>query len=102
MSSKFEMLSSVAHKTGVAAGSVEYPDDDGIRCAVSTGGLPASGCTFFAVSAGRVSPDWVSVSSAAWLRVTAHEDLLLLEDGRGLMSSGSEQGRPSRISEIPA
>ena len=57
MSSKFEMLSSVAHKTDVAAGSVEYPEDDGGRCAVSTGVPPASGCTFSAVSAGGVSPD---------------------------------------------
>ena len=51
------MLSSVAHKTDVAAGSVEYPEDDGSRRAVSTGVLPASGCTFSAVSAGGVSPD---------------------------------------------
>ena len=34
MPSKFEMLSSVAHKSDVAAGSVEYPEDDGSRCAV--------------------------------------------------------------------
>ena len=34
MSSKFEMLSSVANITDVAAGSVEYPEDDGSRCAV--------------------------------------------------------------------
>ena len=59
------MLSSVAHKTDVAAGSVEYPGDDGNRCTVSTGVLPASGCTFSDVPAGGVSPDLVSVSSAA-------------------------------------
>ena len=57
MSSKFEMLSSVTHETDVAAGSVDYPEDDGGRCAVSTGVLPAFGCTFPAVSAGGVSPD---------------------------------------------
>ena len=51
------MLSSVAHKIDVATGSVEYPEDDGSRCAVTTGVLPASGCTFSAVSAGGVSPD---------------------------------------------
>ena len=102
MSSKFEMLSSVAHKTDVAAGSVAYPGDDGCRCAVSTGVLPASGGTFSAVSAAGCFPDRVSVSSAAWLRVTARKGLLLLEDGRGLTSLGSGQGCPSRISEIPA
>ena len=57
MSSKFKMLSSVAHNTNVAAGSADYPEDGGGRCAVSTGVLPASGCTFFAVSAGGVSLD---------------------------------------------
>ena len=41
------MLSSVPHKTDVAAGSVEYPEDDGSRCAVSTGVLPASVCVHF-------------------------------------------------------
>ena len=34
MSSTFEMLSSVAHKTGVAAGSVECPVDNGSRFAI--------------------------------------------------------------------
>ena len=52
MSSQFEILSSVARKPDVAAGSVEYPENDGSRCAVSTGVLPAFGCTFSAVSAG--------------------------------------------------
>ena len=34
------MLSSVAHKTDIAAGSAEYPVHDGSRCAVSKGVLP--------------------------------------------------------------
>ena len=55
MSFKLELLSSVAHKADIAAGSVEYPDDDGTRCAVSTGVLPASGCTFSAVYARGIS-----------------------------------------------
>ena len=46
------MFSSVAHKTYVEAESVEYPVDDGSRCAVSTGELHASGCTVSPVSAG--------------------------------------------------
>ena len=37
----------------------------------------------------------------AWLRVTAREGLLLIEDGRGLICLSLGQGRPSRISEIP-
>ena len=49
------MLPSVTHKTGVATESVEYPVDDEGRYAMSTGVLPASGCTFSAVSAGGVS-----------------------------------------------
>ena len=57
MSSKFEILSSVADKTDVSAGSVEYPEDGGSRCAVSTGVLPASGCTISAVSSAGASPD---------------------------------------------
>ena len=58
MSSNFEVWSSVAHKADVAAGSVDYPEDDGSGCAVSTGELlPAFDCIFSAVSAGGVSPE---------------------------------------------
>ena len=57
MSSRFEVLSSVAHETDVAAGSVEYHVDDGSRCTVSTEVRPASGCTFSTVSAEGASPD---------------------------------------------
>ena len=46
----------MAHKTDVAAESVEYPVvDDGSRCDVSTGVLHSSGCIFSAVSAGGFS-----------------------------------------------
>ena len=56
------MFSSVAHKTDVAVGSVEYPENDGgSRCAVSTGVLHASGCNFPFVSCRGVSSDGVSV-----------------------------------------
>ena len=42
----------------VAVGSsVEYPVDDGSRCGVSTGVLPASDCTLSVISNGGVSPD---------------------------------------------
>ena len=51
------MVLSVAHKTDVAAGIVEYPDDDGSRCDVFTGLLPATGCIFSAASAEGVFPD---------------------------------------------
>ena len=77
MSCKFEMLSSVARKNDAAAESVEHPVDDGSRCAVSPGVLPASSCTFSAVSTAVISPDGVSVLSAAWMRVTAREGLLV-------------------------
>ena len=46
------MLLSVTHNTDVAAGSVEYREGDGSRCAVSTGVLPASGRRFSTVQPG--------------------------------------------------
>ena len=52
MSSEYEMMSSVAYTTDVAAVNVEYPEDDGSKCAASTGVIPASGCICSADSAG--------------------------------------------------
>ena len=96
------MLSSVALRTDVAAGRVEYPRNVGSRCTVSTRALPAFICTFSAIPALGVFPDKVSVSKATCLRATAREGLLLIEDGRGVISLGSGQGRLSEISDILA
>ena len=96
------MLSSVAHKTDAAAWSVEYPEDDGGRgpCPREYSLRPT--VHFLPYQPGVVPRTVCRFRQRPGCELQLVKAYLTLEDGRGLTRSGSGQGHPSRISEIPA